>query len=1662
MSNVAANTKDSCLSLNSDGISFKNDAVKNDEESAKSQSKKFDFNPKERSLKGLVNLKQSFRTLSVPKRVTTTEKDKNEPSRFLGDGVTFKAKLIGILEVEEARGDRMCQEALFELKMAVRAAGEHKQRINIVIAIDGIRLRDEKTGDCLYHHPVHKISFIAQDVADSRAFGYIFGSPDTGHRFFGIKTDKAASQVVMAMRDLFQAVYELKKREVEMAKQNIEQHQLKYGSSFFLDSISASSSKSGNDPIGVSRTKGSTVVAREDSAIKSASTIKNKTQTAGVIADLMDLELELNSLQQGLSQMERLTPSDPFGPSPSLPKEDPFGDSFTPPPCITTPPPAKLPPPPASGDRRKVGSTSSAASQPELHWFDKETQDLFSSEKNLPAAAVENADKEPKGDRWAFERKEITAKDLYDVFTELDPLGTGRSGNSSKSMFLEESSSHSGTSTAPASATVTDQQKLYEEHFRKYNSVDSEHRVGSSASAAADDASKDSYFDSRRHHDPFETSFANFAAFDGHHRSVDDAGTTTSSSLHHRRSPQQSYNRTKSPSQTTNDNYHHHVLKSSQSRSSGYKPILSSMSDDSSLNKNQWSKLPPDDASKQKIVINLRKVLSNADDTDKENDSPVAEESSSAAATILRNMDARSSAQGDISSDSFESIPEPPPRPITSPIASQPPPLPPKKLQLPVTMKPPPRPSSDTMSHYDYIENYESLGSSRQKLNGDMRIPPLPAPARKPKFSSGGHDNERDYGSRHRPHKQSSYSSEPEYYLTPITKPSSYRDQRDDEYHHRAGSRAPPKPSSLNITLSQLTSTGFEDLASMLRIPASTLSKMTLKELTECLSRLSDADCQKLENDMCNKTRHQSEPISKSRPNKDDDRIAFKANFDEKFPPKSAGPTVQIDKYAVFRELIEQEEKNQAEQAIVEAQSQPDSRTTPEDGGETPPVEVAAASATVASSDPDTRKQSEDDKYAALRKIPSILPKTGEGSVKESSEKEDSATEHMLQAEDSEPTEPPNVVAFHRKKSLEKEDEITEPKTEPNSPSISVPIDEPLKEPCTPDEHDAKVVSDTEELGKNWAKFDTEVDAKHPKPSPWEEDEAKRGEFTFDRATLKPAEDPKPVRYAAKKQRTPRKRWNDDEDEDDDDGNDEDYGDDSEENWESSKKSLGSSWDDESSWRENGWSDRDSLYDDAEQSPTASSYRERRYQLKKKGYRRKFSPHKKSDEHSPWEDKPDWQQTRKMYKDYVKDDDRIYDERKVRTPPWTMTAERGKRYEEKEEDELKLLKMMLGKKRLKALEEQLFKRYQEQFVVEPTKKSSYYNYVGKNTVKESPCDSEYADGSAGSKPGRYPPKKYHSQRPKSADKGRKPLTLRPDDDDAEEIYIKKYHRRPYSQDELSISEEERWAAHKSPVYSKKPNRSRNQSQTSPFEDNFSPQPYDYTDPAEPTHKKNSRHGSATLKKPDSKRPVELHPYTAYDFKSGRSSRESSQRQSPFEDDFTPPDVQKCSERSSDVSKDSGGDRRNDDEVFFSAGTSDSRSLRNSRSSRMTRYEHSKRMDRPSKHYENVEVRKKTPDSYYDKLPKDKYKYSAKESNGEPSQDLKSPKKATKHPNQRHDPFNDNVVQGYESKTMPRLHKTKSKSKMQYDDSASDSGTEAGVKWKDDLTSFTFAEQHARK
>nr|XP_021151246.1 disabled homolog 1 isoform X12 [Columba livia] len=69
--------------------------------------------------------------------------------RFKGDGVRYKAKLIGIDEVSAARGDKLCQDSMMKLKgivAAARSKGEHKQKIFLTVSFGGIKIFDEKTG----------------------------------------------------------------------------------------------------------------------------------------------------------------------------------------------------------------------------------------------------------------------------------------------------------------------------------------------------------------------------------------------------------------------------------------------------------------------------------------------------------------------------------------------------------------------------------------------------------------------------------------------------------------------------------------------------------------------------------------------------------------------------------------------------------------------------------------------------------------------------------------------------------------------------------------------------------------------------------------------------------------------------------------------------------------------------------------------------------------------------------------------------------------------------------------------------------------------------------------------------------------------------------------------------------------------------------------------------------------------------------------------------------------------------------------------------------------------------------------------------------------------------------------------------------------------------
>ncbi|XP_061587463.1 complement component C8 beta chain-like [Cololabis saira] len=139
--------------------------------------------------------------------------------RFRGDGMRYKAKLIGIDEVTAARGDKLCQDSMMKLKgmaSSARSKGEHKQRVFVTVSFGGIKIYCERSGVLLHHHSVHEISYIAKDTRDHRAFGYVCGK-EGHHRFVAIKTAQSAEPLILDLRDLFTLIYDIKQRE-EMEK----------------------------------------------------------------------------------------------------------------------------------------------------------------------------------------------------------------------------------------------------------------------------------------------------------------------------------------------------------------------------------------------------------------------------------------------------------------------------------------------------------------------------------------------------------------------------------------------------------------------------------------------------------------------------------------------------------------------------------------------------------------------------------------------------------------------------------------------------------------------------------------------------------------------------------------------------------------------------------------------------------------------------------------------------------------------------------------------------------------------------------------------------------------------------------------------------------------------------------------------------------------------------------------------------------------------------------------------------------------------------------------------------------------------------------------------------------------------------------------------------
>lgn len=87
------------------------------------------------------------------------------------------------------------------------------------ITLDGVEILDERTNTPIFNHAVTKISYIARDVDDSRAIGYIYKNGPNAYQYFAIKTLGQAQELFNALKELFEVVLEMRTKAKQQQQQ---------------------------------------------------------------------------------------------------------------------------------------------------------------------------------------------------------------------------------------------------------------------------------------------------------------------------------------------------------------------------------------------------------------------------------------------------------------------------------------------------------------------------------------------------------------------------------------------------------------------------------------------------------------------------------------------------------------------------------------------------------------------------------------------------------------------------------------------------------------------------------------------------------------------------------------------------------------------------------------------------------------------------------------------------------------------------------------------------------------------------------------------------------------------------------------------------------------------------------------------------------------------------------------------------------------------------------------------------------------------------------------------------------------------------------------------------------------------------------------------------
>ncbi|XP_022235274.1 PTB domain-containing engulfment adapter protein 1-like isoform X3 [Limulus polyphemus] len=134
-------------------------------------------------------------------------------------------QFLGKIEVNQPIGTEVVRQGVNQLRLThsvKKSTGGRIQRVELTISVDGVTIQDFKTKEIFYRHPLHRISYCADDNTDKRFISFIAQEETGKHSCFVFFSNKRSKEITLTIGQAFDLAYsrfmDSSGRDMEMKK----------------------------------------------------------------------------------------------------------------------------------------------------------------------------------------------------------------------------------------------------------------------------------------------------------------------------------------------------------------------------------------------------------------------------------------------------------------------------------------------------------------------------------------------------------------------------------------------------------------------------------------------------------------------------------------------------------------------------------------------------------------------------------------------------------------------------------------------------------------------------------------------------------------------------------------------------------------------------------------------------------------------------------------------------------------------------------------------------------------------------------------------------------------------------------------------------------------------------------------------------------------------------------------------------------------------------------------------------------------------------------------------------------------------------------------------------------------------------------------------------